>query len=52
MKQKFIDGLKTFRPNCMVSIINPYMRMAQDMQSLIRVESPEYIRLGKLIYIF
>uniref|UniRef100_A0A914Z882 Uncharacterized protein n=1 Tax=Panagrolaimus superbus TaxID=310955 RepID=A0A914Z882_9BILA len=44
-KAKFIDAMKAFRPGTMVSIINPYMRMANDGQSMIRVESPAYIRL-------
>uniref|UniRef100_A0A914Q661 MYND-type domain-containing protein n=1 Tax=Panagrolaimus davidi TaxID=227884 RepID=A0A914Q661_9BILA len=44
-RKKFDEAIKTFRPNSIISIINPYMRMAKDMRSLIRVQSPEYIRL-------
>uniref|UniRef100_A0A914R0R1 DZIP3-like HEPN domain-containing protein n=1 Tax=Panagrolaimus davidi TaxID=227884 RepID=A0A914R0R1_9BILA len=41
------EALKSFRPNSVISIINPYMRMSRDMQSMIRVESPGYMLIGK-----
>uniref|UniRef100_A0A914XUZ7 MYND-type domain-containing protein n=1 Tax=Panagrolaimus superbus TaxID=310955 RepID=A0A914XUZ7_9BILA len=44
-KAEIAEAIKTFRPNVMVSIINPYMRLSSDMKNIIRVENPVYIRL-------
>uniref|UniRef100_A0A914Q0R7 Tetratricopeptide repeat protein n=1 Tax=Panagrolaimus davidi TaxID=227884 RepID=A0A914Q0R7_9BILA len=45
----FINAVKTFRPNVKLTIINPYMRMAISGTSMIRVDNPEFLKLGKLL---
>uniref|UniRef100_A0AC34F9U1 Tetratricopeptide repeat protein n=1 Tax=Panagrolaimus sp. ES5 TaxID=591445 RepID=A0AC34F9U1_9BILA len=42
----FTNAVKTFRPNIEIKIINPYMRMAVQTHSAIRVENPDFIKLG------
>uniref|UniRef100_A0A914Y0I0 MYND-type domain-containing protein n=1 Tax=Panagrolaimus superbus TaxID=310955 RepID=A0A914Y0I0_9BILA len=41
----FVNAVKTFRPNVRVKIINPYMRMAANMQNAIRVENPDFLKI-------
>uniref|UniRef100_A0AC34F1H1 MYND-type domain-containing protein n=1 Tax=Panagrolaimus sp. ES5 TaxID=591445 RepID=A0AC34F1H1_9BILA len=41
-----LEGLKVFRPNVKISIINPYHRKARDGHNTIRVEGPEYVKLN------
>uniref|UniRef100_A0A914R3X3 Peptidase A2 domain-containing protein n=1 Tax=Panagrolaimus davidi TaxID=227884 RepID=A0A914R3X3_9BILA len=39
-RKNFDEAVKTFRPNSIISIINPYMRMAKDMRSCYMTNTP------------
>uniref|UniRef100_A0AC34G0E5 MYND-type domain-containing protein n=1 Tax=Panagrolaimus sp. ES5 TaxID=591445 RepID=A0AC34G0E5_9BILA len=44
-QEQIREAVKTFRPNVLISVINPYIRQGIHENSLIRVESPTYITI-------
>uniref|UniRef100_A0AC34F9Z3 MYND-type domain-containing protein n=1 Tax=Panagrolaimus sp. ES5 TaxID=591445 RepID=A0AC34F9Z3_9BILA len=44
-----IDTLKTFRPNTVISIINPHFRQSSDGKAAILVESPPHIQIDNTL---
>ena len=42
-----LEAMKVFRPNVILSIINPYHQKSRDGQNTIRVEGPEFLRISK-----
>uniref|UniRef100_A0AC35FRV4 MYND-type domain-containing protein n=1 Tax=Panagrolaimus sp. PS1159 TaxID=55785 RepID=A0AC35FRV4_9BILA len=49
-KYGVLEAMKIFRPNIIVSIINPYHRISMDGQSTIRVEGPDFVKFTMKVF--